>query len=556
MNVGKLIQESILSALDRCGISGEQALLELPKEFANGDYSSSVALQFAKQLELPPRELAEKLKDLIGEIDGVEKIEIAGPGFINFYLAPPALGESVSRAISEDMWGANALFAKEQILLEYTSPNLFKPLHIGNLVGNILGESISRLLQFSGADVKRINYPSDIGLTVAKGVWGLKKLGADPNDIGALGEAYRVGNAAYEDDAAAKPEIDIINKKLYEDSDPELTKLRKSGIETSRKHLDNLCRKLGTTFDYELFESEAGPIGRDVVLAHPDTFPESDGARVFIGEEHGLHTRVFVTSAGLPTYEAKDLGNFVLKTKKYPDWTQYFVVTGAEQKDYFKVLLVAIKQVFPEVGQKVLSHVANGFLTPTTGKMSSRKGNVITGESLIGDLIEAAKERAADSRADDKGVLAEQVAIAALKYQILKQGAGKDIIFDRERALSIEGDSGPYVQYAHARAHQICEKARSEGVSALYDETAAASEVARLIHRFPEVVEYAAKLYEPHIVTNYLISLASCFNSWYAQEQILDGTTGAAHKVAITDAVRKTLKNGLWILGIPTPERM
>jgi len=188
--------------------------------------------------------------------------------------------------------------------------------------------------------------------------------------------------------------------------------------------------------------------------------------------------------------------------------------------------------------------------------MSSRTGNVITGESLLVDLTEAAKVRGAESRAEDHEVLAQQVAVAAIKYQILKQASGKDIIFDRDRALSLEGDSGPYLQYAHARACAVVEQANLRGVASKVGSNRASDDLTRFLHRFPEAVEYASSHNEPHLLTNYLLEFASAFNSWYAQVHILDGTPEAAHRVALVDAVRKTLKNGLWILGIPAPERM
>ena len=560
MEVKKTIQQALSDALEknRVSIPSQDVPLEFPADASHGDYASGVALKVAKQAGISPRDLAQKLVKTMGTLEGVSRTEIAGPGFINFHLAPSALGNSLKTAVETDMWGSNSTLKGEQILIEYTSPNLFKPLHIGNLVGNILGESLSRLWQFSGAQVKRINYPSDIGLTVAKGVWGLKKTSGDATDIKALGEAYRVGNDAYENDPTQKDEIDEINKKLYEDSDPELSALRKAGIETSRKHLDAICERLGTKFDAEIFESEAGPIGRDIVLAHVgDVFEKSDGAIVYKGEQEELHTRVFITSAGLPTYEAKDLGNFKLKTEKFPTWSRSFVVTGVEQQEYFKVVIASIRKLFPDAKAKTIAHIPTGFLTLTTGKMSSRKGNVLTGESLLTDLEESANKRAVESRATNKTELAQRVAVAAIKYQLLKQGSGKNMIFDKEQSLSLEGDSGPYLQYAHARAHQVVDRATQQGVALEYQGgPLLISELARLLHRFPEIVERAAELYEPHILTTYLLEIASAFNSWYANEQILDGTPAAAQKVALTAAVARTLKNGLWILGIPAPEKM
>ncbi len=563
MEIKELIEQKLAQTLANLGIEAAPVALEHPAELSHGDYATGVALKYAKQLGKNPRELAEALTESLRSSTelgptSIQKIEVAGPGFINFTLAPEAVSASLDKARTDDDWGKNGSLAGEVIMMEYTSPNLFKPLHIGNLVGNILGESVARLMQASGADVKRINYPSDIGLTVAKGVWGLLQTKGDPKDIKALGEAYRIGNDGYENDPAAKEEIVAINKKLYEDSDPELTMLRKSGIETSRRHLDAICEQLGTTFDTEIFESQAGPLGRDIVMSHIEdgTFEKSDGAIIFPGEKYGLHTRVFINSAGLPTYEAKDVGNFELKHTAYPRWSQSFVVTGLEQQEYFKVVIAAIKKIFPDAADKRIMHIPNGFLTLTTGKMSSRKGNVLTGESLLADLAESAKERATESRADDKEKLAEDIAVAAIKYQILKQSSGKNIVFDRERALSLEGDSGPYLQYAYARTRAILERAHTAGIRAKLDPSATPTELMRLLVRFPEIVAHAATEYEPHYLATYLIAIASAYNSWYAQVQILDQSAEEPHKVAIVQAVSHTLKTGLSLLGIPVPERM
>lgn len=548
----ELLHSSLAAALKSLGIEAG-ATIEHPADLANGDYASSAALQYAKQAGMNPRALAEKIVEALGTIDGVAKIEIAGPGFINFYLTAACVAETIEEVRAEDMWGANMTKEGQKIMVEYTDPNPFKEFHIGHLMSNAIGESISRLLQFSGAEIRRANYQGDVGPHVAKGIWGVKKLGVDPHDSKALGQAYAAGATAYESDVEAKAEIDAINKKVYERSDDEINALYDAGRDASLKHFEELYRMLGTKFDHYFFESATAPRGVAIVKAHPEVFEESDGATVYKGEKVGLHTRVFLTSKGLPTYETKDLGLAELKNETW-QFDRSLTVTAHEQAAYFAVVVAAMKEVLPEIAPKI-AHISHGMMRFAEGKMSSRTGNVVTGESLIKELVEQAQARASESRADDKAKLAEQVAVAAVKYQVLKQMAGKDIIFDRERALSLEGDSGPYLQYAHARTHQITEKAREQGVDMIYHINEP-SDLARLVGRFPEIVEYASELLEPHIVTTYLIALASAFNSWYAQEQILDGTPAAAHKVALTDAVRKTLKSGLWILGIPAPEKM
>ena len=545
----------IQTALQSVGVSAaEKVSLEHPADLKNGDYSSGVALQYAKQAGMAPRSLAEKIVATLGTIDGVAKIEIAGAGFINFYLTPAVLAESLEKARADDMWGANDNLAGKKMMVEYTDPNPFKEFHIGHLMSNAIGESISRLLQFSGAEVKRANYQGDVGPHVAKAIWGLQKLGLDAGSAATLGQAYTAGAKAYEESPEAKEEIESINTKVYEHSDAAVDALYSAGRAASLAHFEELYAVLGTKFDHYFFESATAPKGREIVRAHPDVFEQSEGAVVYKGEQDGLHTRVFITSKGLPTYETKELGLAELKSEAC-EFDTSITVTANEQSDYFEVVLAAMKKVMPAIAQKIV-HVSHGMMRFAEGKMSSRTGNVITGESLIADLTEAAKVRAAESRAYDAEKLAEAVAVAAIKYQILKQASRKDIIFDRERALSLEGDSGPYLQYAHARAQQIVEKAKEQDVVASVDAKAQPDDLTRLLHRFPEIVEYATSLREPHVLTSYLLEIASAFNSWYAQVHILDGTPASAHKVALADAVRRTLKNGLWILGIPAPERM
>jgi arginyl-tRNA synthetase len=557
MQISDTIRQKITDALEGLGVtvSDRSVVLEHPSDLSKGDYATGVALAYAKEAGKNPRALAEELVQKMGALAGVSKIEVAGPGFINFYLSPQALVHANETARTQDMWGSSELSKREVIMVEYTDPNPFKAFHIGHLMSNAIGESIARLYQFSGAAVIRANYQGDVGVHVACAIWGIQQLGINPESADQFGEAYAKGATAYKEDEGAKKEIDDINKKLYERTDPELNSLYDTGRKKSLEAFEKIYELLGTKFDHYFFESEVAPIGKEIVLAHPELFPESDGARVFKGEEYGLHTRVFINARGLPTYEGKELGLEKLKKDLYPQTTKLIIVTANEISEYFKVIKKAMGLVYPDIATQ-LEHVPHGILKLPEGKMSSRTGKVVTGESLIEELKGAAEARASESRADNPDQLAEAVAVAAVKYQVLKQTSGKDIIFDRERALSLEGDSGPYLQYAHARARQIMEKGKATGVEAKFDITEDASIVARLIFRFPEIIGRATVMREPHILTNYLLELGSSFNSWYAQEQVIDGTANAPHKLAIVEAFARTMKNGLWVLGIPAPEKM
>ena len=561
MNMAEEIREAIERALGESGISGADFVVEHPAESAHGDYASNVALAAAKQVGKAPPKISEQrwggLKN--NKPEAVERITIAGAGFINFHLSRTFFTDSIREAFAHgDAWGKNTALAGKKILVEYTSPNLFKQLHIGNLMSNIVGESLVRLFEFAGAEVKRFNYPSDIGLTVAKGVWALQKDGGNPSDIGELGRAYQEGNGAYESDLKAKAEIDEVNRKLYAGEDAGFNNIRESGIATSLAHIHAICETLGTRFDFEHFESESGLRGKDLVLAHlaDGIFEKSDGAVVFRGEKYGLHTRVFINSAGLPTYEAKDLGLAAIKQEAYP-FDLSLTATAAEQDEYFKVVIRAIEEVFPALAGKV-RHIGYGFLTLATGKMSSRKGNVITGESLLAEMRERALARMDGERKDEE--TADAIAVAAIKYMALRQETRSHIVFDQENSLSFEGDSGPYLQYTHARICSVLRKASDEGVGARTETGTAPADISpaeRLLYRFPEVVLRAQEEYEPHYVTTYLTELAGAFNTWYAKEQIVDAKDPhSPYKVALAGAVAQTLKNGLWLLGIKAPERM
>lgn len=555
------IHTALAEGLSKLGFAmPETVQIEHPADLSYGDYAANVALLLAKEAKMNPRDLAEKIRAALPQIPRVERTEVAGAGFINFFLSKEFFADAVADILQkENKWGKNGAFSGKKVLVEYTSPNLFKPLHVGNLMSNIIGESLARILEASGAEVKRFNYPSDIGLTVAKAVWGINQSHEDPEDIHALGRAYRDGSVAYEEDEQAKKEIEDINRKLYDQSDAALNSVYQKGRATSLEHLLEICRVLGTkTFDFEFFESQSGPRGRDAVLQHVEDgiFEKSEGAVIFRGENSGLHTEVFINSQGLPTYGAKDIGVISYKREIFP-FDISIIETGSEQKEYFKVVFKAAEAIYPDLIGKQ-KHIGHGFLTLTTGKMSSRKGNVLTGESIVESLRVSALEKMGErDRGEEKSVIADAVAVSAIKYQILKQSAGRNIVFDPEKSLSFEGDSGPYLQYTNARILSIVERAKGEGVEEkTVPEMAVITNVERLIYRFPETVLRAATEYEPHYVTNYLIELASAFNSWYGKEKILDGTPQAGYKLALAHATAITLQNGLWLLGIRAPERM
>ncbi len=578
--IKSILENSIKTALWSLKIDGTNPKINLehPEDLSHGDYSTNIAMMLAKQVAQNPKELAEKIVAEINEKlqKEITKVEVAGPGFINFYLSADFFVKETKEILTKgEKFGLNKNLKGEKTVVEYTDPNPFKEFHIGHLMSNAIGEAVSRVVEANGAKVIRACYQGDVGLHVAKTIWGAKemlkqKLATKREFFGGIlghgknpriwGKAYAFGATNYEENENAKKEITDINKSVYLMNDLEVNKLYRVGRKVSLLEFEKIYKVLGTKFDKYFFESETTPIGLDIVKKNiaKGIFANSDGAVVFKGEDYGLHTRVFINSEGLPTYEAKDLG---LAKYKY-DKTGYeksIVVTGNEQSEYFKVLLKALSLIYPELAEKT-KHISHGMLRLPGGKMGSRTGNVITAISLINEIKEKVLEKMVDRDMGkrEKESIAEKIAIGALKYSILKQVNGKDIIFDFDKSISFEGDSGPYLQYSYARAQSILRKAKVEKIKLNTKKFGPElSTLEKIIYRFPEVVERAGDEYSPHYIATYLIELASSFNSFYAEGKIVDKEdVDSPYKIALTEAFSVVLKNGLNLLGIDAPLHM
>lgn len=557
------IKQTIQKALTKLSLPEVDFVIEHPTDLFHGDYSTNVAMVVAKGAKQNPKELAEEIARYIKhlKVPEIEKVEVAGPGFINFYLSQSFFKQSISNILEQGgNWGSNKNLQDKLVMVEYTDPNPFKEMHIGHLMSNTIGESISRLIAYSGANVIRANYQGDVGLHVAKALYGMKHLQRKTKEqtfsAARIGEAYTNGALAYESSEKTKKIIDDINKKVYNKSDAALNELYEKGRQISLEAFEAVYKKLGTVFNEYYFESKTGDIGRKIVEEHLEVFEESDDATVFRGEKYGLHTRVFLTSRGLPTYEAKDLGLAWLKFQDYPDLLLSITITAGEQREYFKVMRAAFRVIYPDFDKKLV-HITHGFMKLPTGKMSSRTGDVVAALDLIEEVQKKVKDKMKGRDVPNRDTTALDVAVSALKYSILKQASGKDIVFDFEKSVSFEGDSGPYLQYAHTRAQSVLQKAASGGIKINVDSRSRDTfSLERLLYRFSSVVERASIEYEPHYVTTYLVELASSFNGFYANERIVDATDNPGYKLALTNAFQITMQNGLWLLGIKTPERM
>jgi arginyl-tRNA synthetase len=559
------IEQDLKKAIKELGFEAADIVVYISENVLFGDYATNVALQLAKQKSKKsyqnPREIASDLVDTLGHPSYLERIDIAGPGFINFYLKDQALIKELSeksteqRELDEDE-------LPERVLVEYASPNAFKPLHIGHLRNIITGESISRILYYSGKEVFRVTYTSDIGPAVAKAIWGVnsmmdkftqvEKEGTLDEKARFLGNAYVAGNAAYEINPADKDEIDQINVKIYQ-GDPELIKLWKKTRLWSEAYLAAVYVRLGTEFDYELWESDMGDRGMEVVRAHlGSVFKESEGAIIFEGEKYGLHNRVFITQKQTPTYEAKELAVTMREQELFP-YDKAIHVVGAEQSEYFKVVTKAIELIDPQITGKK-KHLGYGFVSLSSGKMSSRLGNVIVADDLIDQVKAKIKETYPDNTSD-KAV--EQIATAAIKFAYLKYGLSSDISFDVEQSVALHGDSGPYLLYTYARINSILQKAlaiKPEAKTST-DLEPEEREVLRQIDYFEAIAERAAIELSPNDLANYLLNLAKSFNQFYEKHPVL-GSKKQDLRLKIATTVGERLKLGCYLLGFDVLDKM
>ncbi|HVO86311.1 MAG TPA: arginine--tRNA ligase [Candidatus Binatia bacterium] len=533
------VTKAVSSAVkDAYGVEIEPLLTYPEEKF--GDYSTNVAMQLAGQLEKSPKEIADSVVGKLNDSGQFEKVEVAGPGFINITLKNEVIAKAAQAATD-----VQRPLAGQEILVEFGDPNPFKEMHVGHLYQLIVGDSIARLLESVGADVKRLSYHGDVGRHVAQAVWGMRQPGADTNDLGAC---YAAGAKAYEQDEAAKAEIDAINQHIYKHDDEEINKLYDRGRAQSLDSFDEIYKLLGIKFDKHYFESQSTDIGVKFVQDHRSVFKESDGALVYDGERAGLHTRVFITSAGLPTYETKDLGLAELKNQDYPEAARSIILTGNEQAEYFKVMLAALSEIDQQLAAKT-THLSNGFVSLSSGKMSSRSGNVYKAMELLLEVKDAVHQQYPDSQ------VKKPVTFAAVKYAFLKHRLGSDIVFDIKESVSLEGNSGPYLQYAHARAQSILQKAGLTNFSELGELQPAERSLARKLSQYSQVVSEASSEYMPHHITTYLYELSQKFNNFYEHNRVVNDERQAT-RLRLVKIYADVLNHGLGLLGIDAPERI
>ena len=521
-----------------------------------GDVATNVAMQLAKSTERNPRDLAEQIQQKLVDHADFAEVTVAGPGFINFRLHDEVLLAGLGNELPQ-------VFADQTVVAEYSDPNLFKVLHVGHLYTSVIGSAISNLLEASGASVHRVNFGGDVGLHVAKAMWGIvqalggehpEKLASVPKNQRSawLSDRYVEGNTAYEseDGEAAKKQIIAFNKRVYQlfaddDTESPFAEIYHTCRQWSYDYFNAFYDRIGTPFEKYYPESQTAPTGLQLVRRELENgvYEVSDGAVIFDGEAYGLHRRVFVNSDGLPTYEAKDVGLAMQKWQDY-QFDRSVIITGSDILQYMQVVMKSIEQYEPKLVERT-THVTHGMVKLKDGaKMSSRAGNIVKATDILDAVLVALPK-------DDESTM-----LAAVKYSFLKQSIGQDVLFEVDDSVATRGNSGPYLQYAHARACSILSKVsdlvQTDSLSSLDSEE---RRLARKLGHFEDAFLRSLNELAPHHLCTYLYELSQTFNLFYENTQVV-GDQRQGIRIRLVSTYADVLRRGLGILGIEAPEKV
>jgi arginyl-tRNA synthetase len=517
-----------------------------------GDFATNCALQLGKKMKKNPRDVANEIVSALQQQshDEIHEVTVAGPGFINIRISDHALLISMNAHSTKSRNGLS-------IVIETNNPNPFKAMHIGHAFNAILGDTIANLIEESGAHTHRVSYHGDVGSHVGKSMYSLlrfingdiRKLTSIPKNErnSFMSKMYAEGAKAYKENEAAKTQIDELAKQSFTREDLLYAEVYELCKAWSFEQIDEIVAMLGNKpIERRFLESEADCRGVEIVKSHvPDIFQESDGALIFPGSLHGSFDNVYVSARGLGLYGARDLGLMKLKQEAFhPD--KSYIVTAEEQRAYFIGVLAAADLCMPERKGSTVN-ISTGMVKLPTGKMSSRSGDVVEISWLFDQIADAIRERDGDA--------SDQFIAGVLRYQFLKVRIGSDVVFNIHDAASIEGNSGPYLQYAHARARSILQKSKAALVQTVQILEADERTLVLKLTEYYDVISRAIDDLTPHIICTYLYELSQQFNRFYENNRVI-GDPRESERLYLVKSYAEILKSGLDILGIYAPEKM
>lgn len=548
--------------------------LETPPDQAMGDLAVPF-FPYAKLFRANPAAVAQAVCERLAD-QGDGTVEAAGP-YLNIRLPRPSVAEqSIAAALEADeRYGTNETLAGEAITIEFSSPNTNKPLHLGHLRNDALGESLSRILRACGADVRSVNLINDRGIHICKSMLAYQKFGngETPESSGKkgdhlVGDYYvRYNEWAGEDETAEEQAREML--RAWEAGEPETVELWKKMNAWVFDGVKQTYEATGVHFDALYFESETYSSGKEEILRGVEEgvfYREEDGSVWVDLEPIGLDKKILLRSDGTSVYVTQDIGTVLARYADVP-FDRMIYVVGSEQIYHFQVLFQVLKLLgYPWAAQ--LFHLSYGMVNLPEGKMKSREGTVVDADVLLAELGELARqeivEKERESEIDDVEATAAAIALGALHYYLLQVSPSKDMVFNPRESLAFTGNTGPYLQYVCARINSILRKANESGRTASegVDGAALASEaewgLIRRIAAFPAVIKRAGADYSPSLIAGHLYEVAREFSSFYHDHPVLNAEHQSERgaRLALCRAVLVVLRNGMRLLNIPYLSKM
>ncbi len=542
--------------------------LEIPPKQDMGDYAFPCFV-LSKELKKSPQIIAEEIKDKIELDENISEIKVVG-GYLNFYLNKEYFIKNVLNEMAEknENYGSSNIGNGKNIVIDYSSPNIAKPFHIGHLRSTVIGNSIYKIYKYLGYNCIGINHIGDWGTQFGKLIEGYKRWGneynIEENPIDELTKIYiRINNLCKEDESVLE---DCRNNfKKLEDGDEYCVNLWKKFKELSLKEFERIYDLLDVHFDSYNGEAFYSDKMQEVVdiLERKGLLVESEGAKVVDLSEQGMIPCIIEKSNGSTTYATRDLAAIMYRAREY-DFNKAIYLTSYEQILHFKQIFEVAKML--DLDKKYTSnliHAPFGMVQLKTGKMSTREGIIVKLEDLLNESITRVKAiiENKNPNLENKEEIAKQVGIGAVIFNDLYNNRIKDEVFDWDIMLNFNGETGPYMQYIYVRTKSILEKAgyipKIEDVDFDLLNNDTAYKIIKLIYSFQDTIIQAAEKYEPYIIARYLINLAQSFSTFYNENKILGEEKKVQDtRVYLTYAVGNVLKIGASLLGIKMPDRM
>lgn len=571
INFKKEIAELI--AQQDCGLTAAEIeeIIEVPQDPKMGDYAFP-CFRLAKTLRKAPPLIAKTIAEGIGEADLFEKVEQVN-AYVNMFISKEAMvKDTVTEVLSKgEDFGRSDLGQNRKVIVEYSSPNIAKPFHIGHIRSTVIGNSLYKIYDCLGYDVFRINHLGDYGTQFGKMICAYRHWGNKEDVIKEPIKTLLSYYTKFHVEAEEHPELNDEARAIFarlEKQEPEEVELWQWFRDESLKEFTRVYDMLGISFDSyngESFYSDKMP--RFVnELKEKGLLQESQGANVVDLEEYGLGTALITKSDGSTLYITRDIAAAVYRKETYDFYKNIYVVASQQNlhfQQWFKIV-----ELLGYDWAKDCVHVPFGLVSLEEGTMSTRHGRVVFLEDVLNKAVEKTKEIILEKNADAENVdeIAKEVGIGAVMFQELSNNRIKDYTFKWDKVLNFDGETGPYVQYTHARCASVLRKAGEDVLAKVQDAenidysylcSESAYELVKLLYKFPSVIVDAGEKYEPSIVTRHIVDMAQGFNKFYHDEHILvENEDEKVAKVALVLAAKNAIKNGLALLGIKSPERM